>query len=482
MTSKKYNKSGGKALASGGYGCVFKDALKCRGKQREQNKITKLMTKKHATQEYEEIQKIKKILEKIPNYTKYFLVNDFTICVPDILDESDLENYEKKCTALPKDGITRETINQSLEKLLALNMPFGGIPVDDYIFHDGSFEKLIPLNNSLINLLTHGIVPMNNHHTYHCDVKDSNVLVAGDKNNIDTRLIDWGLSIIYHPDNTIKKIPRSWMNRPLQFNSPFSIIIFTDLFASQYDNFLKNGGKLTYIGLKPFVLEYIYIWTKKRGLGHYKFINSLMYMFFSNEMKYIDEKTRIRMIETDFTLIMITNYIIEIILNFTKFGDNDTIKFREYLDTVFIKIVDIWGFIMIYCPIIEILFKNYDKLTKNQMNIFSHLKHIFLVYCFNPRTTPIDITSLTKDLKHLNTLFENESNASVNGKYTVNSLNNNFQRNSLSIRPFSSPTSSTKSYFIKTTSTAKKLKYLLLASNKSKNNKTIKKAKIFNNQ
>ena len=476
-SKKKYNKTGGKAFASGGYGCVFKEALKCKGKPREQNKISKLMTKKHAIHEYEEIQQIKKILEKIPNYSKYFLLDEFTICVPDLLDESDLENYEKKCTALPKDGITRVNINQSLDKLLALNMPFGGIPVDDYIFNDGSFEKLIPLNESLISLLIHGIIPMNNHHTYHCDIKDSNVLVNVASSVVDSRLIDWGLSIIYKPDTT-QKVPKSWWNRPLQFNSPFSVIIFTELFTTQFDSFLKNGGKLTYISLKPFVLEYIYIWIKKRGLGHYKFINSLMYMFFSNEMKYVDQKTRIRMIETDFTLIMITNYIIEIILKFSKFGDNDTIQFRDYLDSVFIKIVDIWGFIMIYCPIIELLFKNYNNLTKNQMNIFKHLKSIFLVYCFNPRITPIDIGSLTKDLNHLNTLFKNETNASVNGEYSVNSLNNKFKKNSLSPNSFISP-SSTKSYFIKTTSTAKKIKYLLLASDKNKNNnnKTIKKVK-----
>ena len=478
MKLKKYNKIGGKAFASGGYGCAFKEALKCQGKPREQNKITKLMTKKHAIQEYEEIQKIKKILDKIPNYSKYFLVDDFTICVPDVLDVSDLENYENKCTALPKDGITRANINQSLEKLLALNMPFGGIPVDDYIFHDGSFEKLIPLNISLISLLTNGIVPMNNHHIYHCDIKDSNVLVKINNGNIESRLIDWGLSIIYKP-NTTQKVPKSWWNRPLQYNSPFSIIIFTDLFTSQFDSFLKNGGKLTYIGLKPFVLEYIYIWIKKRGLGHYKFINSVMYMFFSSDMKYIDEKTRIRMIETEFTIIMITNYIIEILLNFSDFGDNDSIKFKDYLDNVFVKIVDIWGFIMIYCPIVEVLFKNYSKLTKNQMSIFNHLKHIFLVYCFNPRITPIDMVVLTKDLTHLNTLFKHETQTSVNGKYSVNSLNNNFQKHSLSAETILSSSSSSKTYFIKTTSTAKKLKHLLLASNKNKNknNKTIKKVK-----
>ena len=85
-------------------------------------------------------------------------------------------------------------------------MPFGGIPVDDYIFNDGSFDKLIPLNNSLIDLLRHGIIPMNNHHTYHCDIKDSNVLIKSANDKVESRLIDWGLSIIYQPDSKITKV------------------------------------------------------------------------------------------------------------------------------------------------------------------------------------------------------------------------------------------------------------------------------------
>ena len=64
QTKKIKNKtryiSGGKVIASGGFGCVFSPALKCEGNEnREENKISKLMTEKHAIQEYEEVVKIK---------------------------------------------------------------------------------------------------------------------------------------------------------------------------------------------------------------------------------------------------------------------------------------------------------------------------------------------------------------------------------------------------------------------------------------
>ena len=89
------NKFGGKVIASGGFGCVFSPALKCKGKRREKNKISKVMTKKHAIAEYNEIINIKKKLIKIPNYSNFFLVDNFDICEPEKLSSRDLENFKK---------------------------------------------------------------------------------------------------------------------------------------------------------------------------------------------------------------------------------------------------------------------------------------------------------------------------------------------------------------------------------------------------
>ena len=147
------NKEGGKVLASGGFGCVFTPALKCEGTtRREKNKVSKLMIEKYAIQEYEEINKYKKILETIPNNEDYFLLYDISICRPSKLAVSDIQNF-KKCTALPKKNITKQNINKSLDKVMALNMPNGGIPIDDFIYNNSSYENIIKLNNCLINLI-----------------------------------------------------------------------------------------------------------------------------------------------------------------------------------------------------------------------------------------------------------------------------------------------------------------------------------------
>ena len=88
---------GGKIIASGGFGCIFKPALKCEDSDiRETNKISKLMLTKNANEEYNQIKKFNTVLNSIPNYEKYFLLDNFTLCKPEQLTKEDLSNYTKK--------------------------------------------------------------------------------------------------------------------------------------------------------------------------------------------------------------------------------------------------------------------------------------------------------------------------------------------------------------------------------------------------
>ena len=148
QSNKSKLKRGGKMLASGGFGCVFSPALKCKGADsRQPNMVSKLMTTRHANEEYHEITNMKNKLKTIPNYQNYFLVDHFTVCNPDNLTNEDLINFDK-CTALSKKDIkstssssdknknthlTSNEVNINLKELKILNMPFGGIPVDDFI-------------------------------------------------------------------------------------------------------------------------------------------------------------------------------------------------------------------------------------------------------------------------------------------------------------------------------------------------------------
>ena len=74
---------------------------------------------------------------------------------------------------------------------------------------------------------------------YHSDIKDSNILIDNSGTSLKARLIDWGLSVEYI-SGSHEKFPKNWRNRPLQFNVPFSVIIFTDVFIKHQPKFLKD--------------------------------------------------------------------------------------------------------------------------------------------------------------------------------------------------------------------------------------------------
>lgn len=396
------NEKGGKVLASGGYGCVFTPALKCEGaKKREDNKISKLMTDRHATEEYEEINSIKEKLDSIKNYQDYFLLSDITLCRPAKLQKTDLEEFTGKCTALPKDDITKANINSKLNELMSLNIPNGGLPIDDYIYENGSFIKLYELHDSMIKLLKKGILPMNKKNIFHNDIKDSNVLVDNTSSQLKTRLIDWGLSTEYVPFND-SPFPKPWRNRPLQFNVPFSVIIFSDEFVEKYSNYIKEGGNYDDAEmLKPFVLDYINFWNEKRGPGHYKFINEIFYLLYSNSLTSVSENSKPKLIETEFAMSTIIDYITAILVKYTKFRSDGSLNLREYLDNVFIKNVDVWGFINCYYSFLEMLSNNYASLNPKQKDLFEYIKGLYINYLYLSSDEPIDINGLYDDLKEI---------------------------------------------------------------------------------
>ena len=394
---------GGKVLASGGFGCIFRPALKCQKEEmRSTNGVSKLMKKKYAVKEYNEIVKYLPELEKIPNYKNYFLIDGFSICDPQPLSSEDLQNFNKKCKALTKHGYTMKNVNKNLNKLNVISMPYGGINVDKFIKSTNlDYKKMHSLNQSLKMLLTNGIIPMNKKGIYHGDIKDSNVLVQEeDEETLFTRLIDWGLSTKID-SATEKKVPRILLNRPFQFNVPFSNILFNDVFTKMYDEFLKNNPNPDYIVIRSFVINYTVAWIDERGPGHLKTLNSIFREMFENTLTNIDAKFKEDIIEYEYTFYFIFEYLTQILFKFTR---NNKFDSMDYFSTVFLKNIDVWGFVIIYVSIFEYLYDNYKKLNEVELDIIKTIKNmIFLL--FKSSTEPIDIDSLEPMIDKLDELF-----------------------------------------------------------------------------
>jgi hypothetical protein len=412
--------SGGNVLASGGFGCIFKPALKCKNSilEPEKGDVSKLMTKKHADAEYSQIQTFKKILERIPNYEDYFLVKGFSLCQPSMLSKEDKNNF-KKCKALTKKGFTKDNINEpsSLDELAIINMPDGGIDVKNYVSNMERtifLKKFNELNNALVDLLINGLRPMNALELYHCDIKGGNILVSTLKevDTFTTRLIDWGLSV-HHKVKT--GIPRRLYRRPFQYNVPWSNILFNHDFTKMYNSFLfqceERKVLLDSYLVREFVLDYIFAWNKIRGVGHLKTINSFFKLLVNvnNDMPNIQSvKVKKHVIEYDFTYNYIVEYISQILLHFTK---NNEFQLLDYFNNVFIKNIDTWGLVMTYSTIIKYLVKSsgeLNQLSKSELELVNKIKYIMFHYLFEAPLKVIDINKVALELQSLNNIFKND--------------------------------------------------------------------------
>lgn len=437
------NLKGGKVIGSGGFGCVFNPAIKCKGQKRGDKTVTKLMKKKYVKTEFNGIQKYKEMLKGIPNYSDYFLVDGFSTCEPDKLDEEDLTLFDKKCGALKKMKITSKNVNDSLNKLMALNMPYGGIDLGDYV--DDSkmdYKKLIKMNESLIKLLKNGIVPMNEKNIYHCDVKDANILILEDSeatNNIKARLVDWGLSVIFKERNSI---PKLLTNRPFQYNVPFSIILFNDTFTKMHAEFLKKEKDPTYFDTRSFVINYVITWINKRGAGHLKTLNSCFKTFFERGLINVEEQFKKDIIEFEYTFYFIFEYISYVLFKFTKDGKFDKMG---YFSQVFLKNIDIWGFVMSYLPILEYLEEYYEELSSCEIDIVKKIINMVL-YVIECSYVPIDIDKLLIKIDELNALLLKAQSAStIKFKAPADSSSNSGSNNKTSSKSHTQSRSRSKS-------------------------------------
>ena len=391
---------GGKAIASGGFGCVFKPALKCLNKKKKFKGVSKLMLKKYSIDEYNEINKFKKVINKIKDNEKYFLLNNISICKPNKLSNDDLIEYNK-CNNLIKKGITYKNINLNLNKLGLLQLPDGGIDLRMFFEKNITYKDIININNLLIELLKNGIIKMNKKKLYHFDIKNSNMLIKNSK----IRLIDWGLADIQEKD----EIPNNCKGRPFQFNLPFSCILFNSFFNEWYNTQLNNGDTFYNIAYK--LIEYT---NNYRGEGHFKYIKDIITTFKLDFIAtYLSNKYKINIDNNNYYLNIIINYLVNIFEKYTNFTTN-TFMDKKYFNEVFSKNVDIWGFLISYKPMIYV----------NNNN----LKFIILLIINNYLFTgfyaakPINIKKLISNLEYIN----NINNININIKneiFTNQSLN-----------------------------------------------------------
>ena len=382
------SKKGGEVIDAGGYGCIFSPALRCKNSNTRKGDITKLLEKRNAEEEWREMKNVKNIVQKIPNYEKYFLLSNIFKCEPNTITEDDMKNINICENALGSIGISTSEINKNLDKLEIINMPNGGEDLLKIITKNKETFKTI--NNLLLNLLENAILPMNKLGFFHSDIKAQNILFL--ENNV--RLIDWGISVNIN-NLPIKIIPDEIKNNKLQYNCPFTRIIFNNIFDEYYQNHIKNNksviennNELSTL-LQVTMFNYYIYFHKLTGSGHENFINNYFIPEFFNI-------NGIKNVPLDFNLTayIFSIYMTKILLKYIDFKDRSFRKI-DYFNEVYIKNLDIWGFLSVY---FEYIMNSYSKTLKiNISNII-----IDYLYSDDYSDKPIDISKLKTSLKNAN--------------------------------------------------------------------------------
>lgn len=424
----------GEAIAAGGYGCVFKPPIKCKTLNKRENQhkdgISKLMLKRHLDDEMDEIAKIKPYIDNIPNNKRYFLIDGITSCDPDKLTSIDKVNFDNKCTNLTKRGIKKSNVNKKLADLGMINIPYGGKDMDKYwkwwVMLSGDGELFASTNNSLIRLLKYGILPLNAEQFLHMDVKSANVLRGGQdaSTNCNCRLIDWGLAETYNPSGNI---PYNIKDKVIQYNIPFSIILFgTNIITDIKDELKETNTQILQLNknstvdksiLKVISYNILQKAITHAGDGHIQFILNYLLPFIFKHLIYNGPHitnglgSANDVTYTTFSSGIICDYLTEILFKFAKRGSKGEIldiDIQKYFFDVFVHNVDVWGFIMCYLPIIE---NKYSELSSSKTPwndpLTNAIARILIKYCFGTTyaAVKIPINELINDLLSLNEIY-----------------------------------------------------------------------------
>ena len=427
MLSHNYTQFGASAIASGGYGCVFNPALLCKGEKIRTHGISKLLIKKHADQELNEIKKFVPLIEQIPNHNKYFIISNISSCIPDKLDQNDFIDFNPTCNKIiSRVNVTEHTINNNLDKFKILNIPNGGSHIFNY-FKTFNKETFDIFNNSLLILLTGGILPMNAKNIYHFDLKMDNMVI----DNLNTiRIIDWGLAGIQNKKN----IPEQALNRPIQFNCPITNILLNKDVRHLIKKALLDI-KLPALASNTY-LKYEYILPLLNKLMpeiyNLQYEGHLSYMkhFY---VKYYKAKG-VHQINTDDHLFksIIIRYLAKAIITYTN---KNTYEFssEKYFNDVYKKNVDIFGFMTCYNDLYSYIIDN-TKWTDTLLSkkILLHKLHQlcnkYIYYntysdkAINYSELILDIQSLSFNKKKPNLLARHNPNSNKISNKKINKI------------------------------------------------------------
>jgi len=356
---------GGKAIAAGTYGCVFKPALLCKNSFFRKNGISKLMTNDEAIKELDSVSSyIIDIIKTIPNNINYFIPNsqeEFTKCDVGYLTNADLQNLNIcKNFHIPISDDPAEWLNKHKNKLAIIQQADGGSEFTNTInslTSDNFITIFSVITSKLVSLIKYGIKVMNEKGLFHLDIKPTNMVYKVIKpfpSNSDPpllRLIDWGFAISIN-NISFDKIQEQLLTNTTMLNVPFSSILFNKRIIQFIQDLVKKKHNNNVIAGE--IYQIFYNQAVKYKIGHlYYILANIQTIYAVPSLACTNRALCAERVMGDGAgeAIKIWKDYIKIILD--TYIENDIFNAEKYFNEVYRHNVDIYGVLLTYIDIIK---------------------------------------------------------------------------------------------------------------------------------
>jgi hypothetical protein len=183
---------------------------------------------------------------------------------------------------------------------------------------------------------------------------------------------------------------------------PFSCILLSSIFRQSCDEFLKLNPNPTQRELKEFIENYLK--TKRHFSKHLIHIHRTIQVLFKNE--YFLHKESGRSFDIKYAYEYISNYLFKILEKYIK---NGNFHVMEYFKQVYLKNLDVWGFVSIYTYFIDYITNKNRKygikhFKPHQLKLVHKVKDAYMLL-LDSAEKPVDIDSLVQILNELDPLF-----------------------------------------------------------------------------
>ena len=420
MTRRRHDHSqtGGVPIFAGAQGCVFRPALKCKGRARNYHdgNISKLGDMKSIEDELREYSQIKERLMRITHHDNYFGMRA-SMCHPDALDHHDLANFDSVCINMPRLNITAANVNANLGKLRMLNMPDLGIDLKKWM-DQTAFDapRIRQLNDHISTLLIRAVGPMNRVGVIHNDLKSENVMMDAAGN---ARIIDWGLSGISTEQHVIP--PRHFMNNPVTFNRPFSTMMISPSMCKLYESaVLSTSSEPPMEQIKHFTLEVYKRYNEAFDSDIYKYFQYAITSIFGLSEKDAGE----------LLVDMVATYNAEILYHFTD-RTNRTFRLNDYFSTVYRYNTDVWGLMSVFYSMFMMPRNRFIMSDKAYEEMLRRYRGLFRTVVFANGDKRMNVSHIVQQLRHINNAIGNIRSTKKTVRFKDRNSNSNNRNKSI---------------------------------------------------